>query len=46
MAGGKLYIAMVVGYGGFQAISFPALVPEIKRPPGRSSSIWVFEIAP
>jgi len=46
MAGGKQYIAMVVGYGGFQAISFPALVPEIKRPPARSSSIWVFEISP
>jgi alcohol dehydrogenase (cytochrome c) len=46
MAGGKQYIAMVVGYGGFQAISFPVLVPEIKRPPTRSSSIWVFEVPP
>src|ERR1700679_994076 len=46
MAGGKQYIAMVVGYGGFQAISFPTLVREIKPPPARSSSIWVFELPP
>jgi hypothetical protein len=35
---------MVVGYGGAQAATFPVLVPEIKLPPTRSSSIWVFEL--
>jgi alcohol dehydrogenase (cytochrome c) len=43
-AHGKQYIAMVVGYGGGQAITFRNLVPEISVPPARSSSIWVFEL--
>jgi alcohol dehydrogenase (cytochrome c) len=43
-ADGKQYVAMVVGYGGAQAITFPVLVPEIKLPAVRSSSIWVFEL--
>jgi alcohol dehydrogenase (cytochrome c) len=41
---GKQYVAMVVGFGGAQAITFPVLVPEIKLPAVRSSSIWVFEL--
>jgi alcohol dehydrogenase (cytochrome c) len=43
-AHGRQYVAMVVGYGGAQAATFPVLVPEIKLPPTRSSSIWVFEL--
>jgi alcohol dehydrogenase (cytochrome c) len=43
-AQGRQYIAMVVGYGGAQAITFRNLVPEIAVPPARSSSIWVFEL--
>jgi alcohol dehydrogenase (cytochrome c) len=43
-AHGKQYVAMVVGYGGGQAITFHNLVPEISVPPARSSSIWVFEL--
>jgi alcohol dehydrogenase (cytochrome c) len=43
-AHGKQYVAMVVGYGGAQSATFPVLVPEIRLPPVRSSSIWVFEL--
>jgi alcohol dehydrogenase (cytochrome c) len=43
-ANGKQYVAVVVGFGGAQALTFPALVPEIKLPPTRSSSIFVFEL--
>jgi alcohol dehydrogenase (cytochrome c) len=43
-AGGKQYVAMIVGYGGAQAVTFPALVPDIKLPPTRSSAIMVFTL--
>jgi alcohol dehydrogenase (cytochrome c) len=43
-AGGKQYVAMIVGYGGAQAVTFPALVPDIKLPPTRSSAIVVFAL--
>jgi alcohol dehydrogenase (cytochrome c) len=43
-AHGRQYIAMVVGFGGAQTITFTNLVPEISVPPARSSSIWVFEL--
>lgn len=42
--GGKQYIAMVVGNGGAQAITWPPLVPEIKNPPGGGAELWVFEL--
>ncbi|HEU4617846.1 MAG TPA: PQQ-binding-like beta-propeller repeat protein [Gammaproteobacteria bacterium] len=41
---GKQYVAMVVGYGSAQSITFPSLVPEIDLPVVRSSTIWVFEL--
>jgi alcohol dehydrogenase (cytochrome c) len=41
---GRQYIAVTVGNGGAQAATFPALVPEIKNPPDRGASIWVFEL--
>jgi alcohol dehydrogenase (cytochrome c) len=41
---GKQYIAMVVGSGGAQANTFPPLVPEIRNPPDRSASVWVFAL--
>ncbi|MDR2212931.1 MAG: PQQ-binding-like beta-propeller repeat protein [Pseudomonadales bacterium] len=41
---GKQYIAMVVGYGGIQPVTFASLVPEIPLPVARSSSIFVFEL--
>ena len=44
MVNGKQYIAVVVGYGGAQSISFTSLVPEIKVPAARSSAIYVFEL--
>jgi len=44
MANGKQYVAIVVGYGGPQAASFPQLTPEIPLPVARSSAIWVFEL--
>jgi alcohol dehydrogenase (cytochrome c) len=43
-ANGKQYVAVVVGNGGAQAATFPALVPEIQNPADRSASIWVFEL--
>ena len=44
MVNGKQYIAVMVGNGGAQAATFPALVPEIQNPPDRSAAIWVFEL--
>jgi len=44
MVNGKQYVAVVVGNGGAQAATFPALVPEIKNPPDRGAAIWVFEL--
>jgi hypothetical protein len=35
---------MIVGTGGAQAVTFPALVPEIRNPPDRGAGIWVFEL--
>jgi alcohol dehydrogenase (cytochrome c) len=43
-AHGRQYVAIVVGYGGGQTLTFANLVPEISLPPARSSSIWVFEL--
>ena len=41
---GKQYVAMVVGNGGAQAITWPPLVPEIKNPTGGGAELWVFEL--
>ena len=41
---GKQYVAMVVGNGGAQAVTFPPLVPEIQNPPDRGAALWVFEL--
>jgi alcohol dehydrogenase (cytochrome c) len=40
---GKQYIAIGVGNGGAQAMTFPSLVPEIKNA-DRAPAIWVFEL--
>lgn len=42
--GGRQYVAMVVGNGGAQAVSFPLLVPEIHNPPEPGAAIWVFAL--
>jgi alcohol dehydrogenase (cytochrome c) len=42
--GGRQYVAVVVGNGGAQAATFPALVPEIRNPPDRGAAIWVFQL--
>ena len=44
LANGRQYVAMIVGNGGRQALTFPALVPEIRNPPDRGASVWVFEL--
>ena len=44
LVNGRQFVAVVVGNGGAQAATFPALVPEIKNPPDRSAAIWVFEL--
>jgi alcohol dehydrogenase (cytochrome c) len=40
---GKQYVAIGVGNGGAQAITFPPLVPEIRNV-DRGAAIWVFEL--
>jgi hypothetical protein len=45
MANGKQYVAVTVGNGGAQAMTFPQLVPEIQNPPEPGAAIWVFELA-
>jgi alcohol dehydrogenase (cytochrome c) len=44
LVNGRQYIALVTGNGGAQAATFPALVPEIKNPPDRGATLWVFEL--
>jgi alcohol dehydrogenase (cytochrome c) len=44
LANGKQYVAVIVGNGGAQAITFPPLVPEIRNPPDRGAGVWVFEL--
>jgi len=44
LANGRQYVALVTGNGGAQAATFPALVPEIKNPPDRGATLWVFEL--
>jgi alcohol dehydrogenase (cytochrome c) len=41
---GRQYLAVVVGNGGAQALTFPALVPEIRNPPERGAAVFVFEL--
>jgi alcohol dehydrogenase (cytochrome c) len=41
---GRQYIAVVVGNGGNESQTFPAIVPEIQNPQEHASSIWVFEL--
>jgi len=41
---GRQYVALVVGYGTAQAMTFPMLTPEIDLPIIRSSAIWVFAL--
>ena len=41
---GKQYLAVIVGNGGAQAVTFPVLVPEIQNPPGLGAAVWVFEL--
>lgn len=44
MAGGRQYVAIVVGMGGNHSRLFAGLTPEIRNPANRSSSVWVFEL--
>ena len=41
---GRQYLAVVVGNGGAQANTFPALVPEVRNPPDRGAAVFVFEL--
>jgi alcohol dehydrogenase (cytochrome c) len=43
-ANGRQYIAMVVGYGSGQSVTFAKLTPEIDLPHAQSSTIWVFAL--
>jgi alcohol dehydrogenase (cytochrome c) len=42
--GGKQYVAIVVGEGGFHARSFAPLVPELRSPPNRGATLWAFSL--
>jgi alcohol dehydrogenase (cytochrome c) len=42
--GGRQYIAVTVGEGGFHASSFEPLVPELRSPPNRGAAVWVFAL--
>jgi alcohol dehydrogenase (cytochrome c) len=44
-AGGREFIAAIVGPGGYQSTSYSALVPEIQNPPDHGATIWVFEVS-
>ena len=41
---GKQYVAMVVGSGGPETLTYTALVPEIRNPPDHGAAVWVFEL--
>lgn len=41
-ANGSQYVAVIVGPGGYQSLSYSALVPEIQNPPDRGTILWVF----
>jgi alcohol dehydrogenase (cytochrome c) len=45
MVDGKQYVAITVGNGGPQAMTFPNLVPEILNPPEPAATLWVFELS-
>jgi hypothetical protein len=40
---GRQYVAITVGAGP-QASSFDALLPELKNPPNRGATVWVFSL--
>jgi alcohol dehydrogenase (cytochrome c) len=42
--GGKEYVAIVTGQGGFHASSYAVLVPELASPPDRGATVWVFAL--
>jgi alcohol dehydrogenase (cytochrome c) len=42
-ANGREYIATIVGPGGYQSLSYSALVPEIQNPADAGAMLWVFE---
>lgn len=46
LVNGRQYVALVTGNGGAQANTFGALVPEIRNPPDRGATLWVFELPP
>jgi glucose dehydrogenase len=43
-AGGRQYVAVVVGNGGGHAATWPVLAPEIQNPPGGGATVWVFAL--
>jgi hypothetical protein len=43
-ARGQEYVAVIVGPGGYQSLSYSALVPEIQNPSDRAAMLWVFEV--
>jgi alcohol dehydrogenase (cytochrome c) len=40
----RQYVATIVGAGGSQSTAYTMLVPEIRNPPGRAATIWVFQL--
>lgn len=43
-AGGVQYVAVIVGPGGYQSLSYSSLVPEIRNPADSGTMLWVFAL--
>ena len=43
-AGGREFVAAIVGPGGYQSLSYSSLVPEILNPADAGAMLWVFEV--
>jgi len=42
--GGTQYVAVIVGPGGYQSLSYSSLVPEIRNPTDSGTMLWVFAL--
>ena len=42
--GGRQFLAVIVGSGGYLTRAYSVLAPEIQNPPDRGASLWVFAL--
>ncbi|QIB66843.1 outer membrane protein assembly factor BamB family protein [Kineobactrum salinum] len=43
-SGGKQYVAVIVGPGGYQSVSYDSLLPELQNPMDSGTVLWVFAL--